>query len=108
MLFHKAEQLQDFEEFLIDAEIQISTSPLPTTSWNSTLLHKYIVKARIALAELQQIIDDLLEQATSGSSYRRKMGSTRAVLKKDDIKALDAKLDQALNLFKMAQGQYMM
>ncbi|KAK2757181.1 Ankyrin repeat-containing protein [Colletotrichum kahawae] len=107
MLFHKAEQLQDFEEFLIDADIQIYTSPLPTTSWNSTLLHKYIIKARVALAELQRIIDDLLEQATSGSTYRRKLGSTKAVLKKDDIKALDAKLDQALNLFKMAQGQYM-
>ncbi|KAJ5004770.1 hypothetical protein K4K48_009003 [Colletotrichum sp. SAR 10_66] len=108
MLLQKAEQIQDFEEFLIDTECQVATNPLPATAWSSALLQKYIAKARTVLCELQEMIDDLLDQATAGRGYKRKIGSTKAVLLKDNIKALDAKLDQALNLFKMAQGQYMM
>uniref|UniRef100_L2FJX5 Fungal N-terminal domain-containing protein n=1 Tax=Colletotrichum fructicola (strain Nara gc5) TaxID=1213859 RepID=L2FJX5_COLFN len=108
MLLQKAEQIQDFEEFLVDTELQVATNSLPATAWNSALLQKYVAKARTALGELQEIIDDLLDQATAGRGYKRKIGSTKAVFRKDNIKALDAKLDQALNLFKMAQGQYMM
>ncbi|KAF5484096.1 hypothetical protein CGCF413_v014572 [Colletotrichum fructicola] len=107
MLLQKAEQIQDFEEFLVDTELQVATNSLPATAWNSALLQKYVAKARTALGELQEIIDDLLDQATAGRGYKRKIGSTKAVFRKDNIKALDAKLDQALNLFKMAQGQYM-
>lgn len=105
-LLLKADQLQEFEIFLKDTEDQIAASPLPDSAWNSGMLQKYVARARSILDELQTMIDEFQRQLAD--PRRRKITSAKIILRKDDIRSLDAKLDQALNLFRMAQGQYMM
>ncbi|KAF3804733.1 hypothetical protein GCG54_00012224 [Colletotrichum gloeosporioides] len=103
-LLLKADQLQEFEIFLKDTEDQIAASPLPDSAWNSGMLQKYVARARSILDELQTMIDEFQRQLAD--PRRRKITSAKIILRKDDIRSLDAKLDQALNLFRMAQGQY--
>ncbi|KAI8274765.1 hypothetical protein K4K59_010440 [Colletotrichum sp. SAR11_240] len=106
MLLDKLGQVQDIEEFLHHAESQIATNPLPRAAWSDPFLQRCIFRARAVLLELQQMIDRLLDEATVGGKCKRTLGSAKAVLQKDGIEALDARLMRALELFKLAQAQY--
>ncbi|KAF0322981.1 hypothetical protein GQ607_009744 [Colletotrichum asianum] len=108
VLLQKAELVQGLDELFDQAERQLATQTLPALYNNKILLQKSTTKARSILAELQVMIDGLLEQSTVGRRYKRKIGSTKVVLRKSEIKSLDAKLDEALTHFQMAQSLYTM
>lgn len=108
VLLEKAELVQGWDELFEQAELQLATQTLPALVNNKMLLQKSAKKARSILAELQVMIDGFLEQSTIGRRYRRKVGSTKVVLRKSEVKALDEKLDEALTQFQMAQSLYTM
>ncbi|KXH50218.1 hypothetical protein CNYM01_13588 [Colletotrichum nymphaeae SA-01] len=106
-LLDKAERLRDFEDFLLETESQAANSPLPQRAWNSALLQKYISRTRSVLKDLQDMVDQLYTQATDPRKLKRKLASTKFVLRKEDLSALDSKLNLALELFKLAREQYL-
>ncbi|KAJ0275987.1 hypothetical protein COL940_008506 [Colletotrichum noveboracense] len=105
-LLQKAEQIQEWDELFNEAERQIPPDAPPALIRNKTLLQKYAAKFRTISAELQAIVDKLLDQSTNSRRYKRKMGAAKAVLRKDDIKALDGKLDEALKQFQFSLSLY--
>ncbi|KAJ0315257.1 hypothetical protein COL5a_012050 [Colletotrichum fioriniae] len=106
-LLEKSERLKDFEDFLVETESQLANSPLPKQAWNSALLQKYVARTRTVLTDLQETVDRLHIQVTNPRKYKRKLASTGAVLRKEDLKVLDSKLNVALELFRMAREQYL-
>ncbi|KAK1636281.1 hypothetical protein BDP81DRAFT_36060 [Colletotrichum phormii] len=111
MLLEKAERIKDLEDFLLDAEDHIQNSPLPQAFWNNTnhRLQQHIKKVRRALDELQYVIDKLQANLTARKDgFRSKLLSTKVVFRKEELKALDRKLDAALRLFAFAQRQWLM
>ncbi|KAK1529256.1 uncharacterized protein CCOS01_07090 [Colletotrichum costaricense] len=106
-LLEKAERLRDFEDFLQETESQAANSPLPQRAWNSALLQKYIARTRSVLKDLQEMVDQLYTQVTDRRRFKRKLASTKAVLRKEDLSALDSKLNLALELFRLAREQYL-
>ncbi|EXF74555.1 hypothetical protein CFIO01_12278 [Colletotrichum fioriniae PJ7] len=106
-LLEKAERLKDFEDFLLETEIQAINSPIPQQAWNSALLQKYIARTRTVLKDLQENVDRLHTQVTDPRRFKRKLASTRTVLRKEDLSVLDSRLDVALELFKLAREQYL-
>ncbi|KAL0934999.1 uncharacterized protein CTRU02_209590 [Colletotrichum truncatum] len=105
-LLEKAEELQDIEEFLREAECQSTLQPVPHSVWNDKFMQKAITKARVAMSDLQATIEDLNAQVTDKRRYKRKFATARVLIHKDSLEAMERKLDRALNLFKMAQGLY--
>lgn len=110
VLLEKAELVQGWDELFEQAELQLATQTLPALVNNKMLLQKSAKKkkARSILTELQVMVDGFLEQSTIGRRFRRKVGSTKVVLRKSEVKALDEKLDEALTQFQMAQSLYTM
>ncbi|KAG7044994.1 Ankyrin repeat-containing protein [Colletotrichum scovillei] len=110
MLLQKAERIRDLEDFLLDAEDHIQNSPLPQAFWKTNhRLQQHIEKVRRALDEVQQVVDDLQAKSTARKDgFRSKLLSTRVVFRKDELRALDRKLDTALSLFSIAQMQWIM
>ncbi|KAK1636231.1 hypothetical protein BDP81DRAFT_35328 [Colletotrichum phormii] len=106
-LLEKAERLKDFEDFLLETESQAANSPIPQQAWNSALLQKHIARTRTVLKDLQENVDRLHAQVTDPRRFKRKLASTRTVLRKEDISVLDSKLDVALELFRLAREQYL-
>ncbi|KAJ3949232.1 uncharacterized protein N0V96_000347 [Colletotrichum fioriniae] len=106
-LLEKSERLKDFEDFLVETESQLANSPLPKQAWNSALLQKYVARTRTVLADLQEMVDQLYIQVTDPRKFKRRLASTKAVLRKEDLSALDLKLNLALELFKLAREQYL-
>ncbi|KAK0374566.1 hypothetical protein CLIM01_08087 [Colletotrichum limetticola] len=106
-LLQKAARLRDFEDFLLETESQAADSPMPQRAWNSALLQKYISRTRAALKDLQEMVDQLYAKVTDPRKFKRNLASTKAVLRKEDLSALDSKLNLALELFKLAREQYL-
>ncbi|KAK2771272.1 hypothetical protein CKAH01_14421 [Colletotrichum kahawae] len=105
-LLRKAEQIQEWNELFDEAERQIPPDAPPALARNRAILTKFASKFRAISTEIQVMIDKLLDQSTTGRRYKRKIGAAKAVLRKDDIKALDAKLDEALAQFQLALSLY--
>ncbi|TQN67146.1 hypothetical protein CSHISOI_08298 [Colletotrichum shisoi] len=109
MLLEKAERIQDLEEFLDDTEDQIARTLLPEAVCDRGRLRKHVAKARRALTEIQDLVDQLQAKvAADQKSFRRRFASTKVLLQKDEWKALDQKLDSALHLLSIAQTQCLM
>ncbi|KAK1672323.1 hypothetical protein BDP55DRAFT_254409 [Colletotrichum godetiae] len=111
MLLEKAERVKDLEDFLLDAEDHIQNSRLPQAFWNNTnhRLQQHIEKVRRALDEIQDMVDKLQASITARKDgFRSKLLSTKVVFRKEELKALDRKLDAALRLFAFAQRQWLM
>ncbi|KAK1546981.1 hypothetical protein CPAR01_00948 [Colletotrichum paranaense] len=111
MLLEKAERIKDLEDFLLDAEDYIKNSPLPQAFWNTNhRLRQHIEKVRRALDDVQDMVDDLQTKLISRKhGFRIKLlSSSKVVFRKDELKALDRKLEAALYLFSIAQMQWIM
>ncbi|UQC88536.1 uncharacterized protein CLUP02_14061 [Colletotrichum lupini] len=66
MLLQKAERVRDLEDFLLDAEDHIQSSPLPQGFWSTNYrLQQHIEKVRRALDEVQDMVDDLQAKLTA-------------------------------------------
>ncbi|KAF6809873.1 hypothetical protein CMUS01_13597 [Colletotrichum musicola] len=106
LLLEKAEELQDLEDFFLDAETQAATTPIPKSLWNDAMIQKSIGKARAAMRDLQDSIDSLGVQVNDKRRHRRTLAAAKVVIKKDSLEAMERKLNRALSLYRMAQGLY--
>ncbi|KAK1455547.1 hypothetical protein CMEL01_04307 [Colletotrichum melonis] len=106
VLLEKAEELQDLDDYLKDAETQTASSPVSKSVIDDEIMQKSLRRARAALADIQNTIDDLSLQMSDPRKHRRKLTAARFVLHIDTIEDMERKLDRALELFKVAQGIY--
>ncbi|KXH37044.1 hypothetical protein CSIM01_00106 [Colletotrichum simmondsii] len=108
MLLQKAERIEDVENFLLVAEDHIHNTPRSQAFWNANhRLQQHIEKVRRALDEVQDMVDDLQAKLTARKDgFRIKLLSTKVVFRKEELKALDRKLDAAIGLFSIAHMQW--
>ncbi|KAF4784406.1 hypothetical protein HER10_EVM0008007 [Colletotrichum scovillei] len=106
VLLEKAEELQDLDDYLKDAESQTASSPVSKSVIDDEIMQKSLRRARAALADIQNTIDDLSLQMSDPRKHRRKLTAAKFFLQKDTIEDMERKLDRALELFKVAQGIY--
>lgn len=106
LLLEKAEELQDLEDFFLDAEARAATTPIPKSLWNDAMIQKAVCKARAAMRDLQDAIDSLSVEVNDRRRYRRKLAAAKVVIKKDSLEAMERKLDRALSMYRLAQGLY--
>ncbi|KAF5522120.1 hypothetical protein CGCA056_v006297 [Colletotrichum aenigma] len=104
----KADRVKFIEEFLFYAEDNLSKNPLPSSAWSPTLLQEQLSKCHAILSDVRKMVDRTMAQVAQPTSIRRKIALTRAIIHKDDLKALDLKLDEALQLYQLAQEQYIL
>ncbi|KAJ0359335.1 hypothetical protein COL154_008364 [Colletotrichum chrysophilum] len=95
-LLEKAEYLQHLEELLYLAEQDAAEDATPTAIWNA------INRARAARNDVQNTIDAYTEELANGQRFRRRIAAAKIVIQKDNLKAVEHKLDKALELYKLA------
>ncbi|KAH0426095.1 hypothetical protein CcaCcLH18_10584 [Colletotrichum camelliae] len=100
----KADKVRFLEDFLFYAEDNLSKCPLPS----STLLEDQISKCNSVLRDVKEMVDHTLSQIAQPTTFRRKIALTRAIFRREDLKVLEAKLDEALKLYQLAQEQYIL
>ncbi|KAL3294572.1 Ankyrin repeat-containing protein [Colletotrichum asianum] len=104
-LREKAEEIQLFEEFLLDTERSLSQDQFPELTPNRVLLERLIERCYDTLTELKDSVERIHTRVANHSRLKRKIASAKSVLNKDDLEALTSRFDRALNLFQRAQDQ---
>ncbi|KAF4810821.1 hypothetical protein CGCSCA5_v010340 [Colletotrichum siamense] len=104
----KADRVKFFEEFLFYADDNLSKNPLPSSAWSPTLLRDQLSRCHTILSDVSEMVDRTMAQITQPTSSRRRIALTKAIIRKDDLNALDMKLDEALQLYQLAQDQYVL
>ncbi|KXH37043.1 hypothetical protein CSIM01_00105 [Colletotrichum simmondsii] len=77
VLLEKAEELQDLDDYLKDAEAQTASSPISKSIIDDEIMQKSLRRARAALADIQNTIDDLSLEMSDPRKHRRKLTAAR-------------------------------
>ncbi|KAH0437762.1 hypothetical protein CcaCcLH18_03658 [Colletotrichum camelliae] len=101
-----AEELQDLDDFLRDAESNAANNPLPNSVWNGTIMQNAIGRARAAMDDFQRALDTHIDSLADKRRRKQKLAAAKIVFQKGSLEAMERKLDRALRLFRMAQNQY--
>lgn len=105
-LLEKAEELQDLDDFLRDAESHAADDPPPNSVWNRSIMQKAIGRARAAMDDFQRTLDMHIDSLVDKRRRKQKIAAAKIVFQKGGLEAMERKLDRALRLFRMAQNQY--
>ena len=102
------EHLEMYEPFLNDIERQLSSDTIPKEIWNSSSAKVSVGYCRQALTCLSTMANDMSREVAAKKSLKRRIASTKVVLKKDSIQRLEKKLKKALKMLELSIGCYNM
>lgn len=101
-------QIDIYEPILADIERHLNAYPMTgSDSGTSALLNASIGTktssyCREAFNDLQDLVEDLSRQITSTQRSKRGIGKLKVLLKKDDLKRFQTRLEQAACLLQLA------
>ncbi|KAI1317632.1 hypothetical protein F5Y16DRAFT_145306 [Xylariaceae sp. FL0255] len=101
------EQIDCLAPILSQAEQSFRQADLPQILWDNAMADTSAMYCRKALVALSDLIDDLSAQLNSSSKRRVKIACVKILLKKDQIKRLEKKLQRAVQLLTLAQQSYL-
>ncbi|KAI1329416.1 hypothetical protein F5Y16DRAFT_365952 [Xylariaceae sp. FL0255] len=101
------EEINCLGALLSQAEQSFNQVDLPPMLWDNSATNASTAYCRKALDALTNLIDDLSLQLSRGGKRRVKVTSVKILLKKDQIKTLERKLQRAVQLLSFAQQSYL-
>jgi len=101
-------QIECLDPAIWEVETQFVHSEFPPQLWNDVAARKSTQCCRIALRKLNDLVGDLAIQVSSTKRMNRKLARLKVVLKKDELRALEKRLETAVRMLQSAQNGYMM
>lgn len=102
------EQIDCIDPALWQAEQQMAQNELPPLLWNDDAAVRSAAYCRKALVKLTELVDDLSVQITSSRRFSGKLAAVKVVLKKDELKKLERRLEGAVRMLQAAQQGFML
>ncbi|KAJ2989574.1 hypothetical protein NUW58_g3404 [Xylaria curta] len=99
-------QIDCFNPALWEAENTFSQASLPAMFWDNDIASQSTTYCRKALTSLTELIDDLTLQLNQSGKIRRKFATAKVVLKTDQLKRLERRLQNAVTMLTIAQQSY--
>ncbi|KAK8005863.1 hypothetical protein PG991_012160 [Apiospora marii] len=99
-------QIECLDPAIWEAETHFQ-SALPPLLWNDTAARKSAQCCRTALQKLTDLVDDLSIQINSTRRTSRKLAYLKVMLKKDELRSLEKRLETAVRMLQSAQNGYM-
>ncbi|TGJ81266.1 hypothetical protein E0Z10_g7499 [Xylaria hypoxylon] len=101
------DQIECLDPALWEAETTFSQSSLPPMFWDNSLASRSTAYCRKALSSLTEIVDELALQINRPGKLRSKVASAKVVLKKELLKSLEHRLQNAVRMLTLAQQSYL-
>ncbi|KAK6825565.1 hypothetical protein PG987_013059 [Apiospora arundinis] len=101
-------QIEYLNPAIWEAETHFAQTGLPSELWDDAAVRKSANRCRVALQKLTNLVSDLTVQANSARRVTRKLAYLKVVLKKDDLRVLEKRLETAVRMLQSAQNGYMM
>ncbi|KAI1735121.1 hypothetical protein F4680DRAFT_311134 [Xylaria scruposa] len=101
------DQIECLDPALWEAENTFTQASLPPMFWDSSLGSRSITYCRKALSSLTEIVDELKLQLNQPGKLRRKFATAKVVLKKEQLRNLEKRLQKAITMLSLAQSSYL-
>jgi hypothetical protein len=101
------DQIDCLDPALWEAEHTFSQASLPPIFWDDRLASRSTAYCRKALASLTELVDELSIQINQPGKLRRKAACAKVLLKKDQLKRLETRLQNAVRMLSLAQQSYL-
>ena len=99
---HLLLEVDSFSLILKHIQDDLTRDALPELLFNNDGIRQSLELCRSGAAELEELANELAGKLDAKSGLRMKIGSIRAVLKRDNIKRLKRKLKNAIRLLSLA------
>ncbi|KAK7949323.1 uncharacterized protein PG986_010209 [Apiospora aurea] len=100
-------QIECLDPAIWDAETHFAENELCPLLWDPTAARKSTQCCRIALQKLSDLVGDLSMHIDSARRVKRKLSCLKVVLKKDELRTLEKRLETAVRMLQSAQNGYM-
>ncbi|KAI1875816.1 uncharacterized protein JN550_002102 [Neoarthrinium moseri] len=97
------DQIDCLDPALWEAEQHIAQNELPAMLWNDSAAVRSAEYCRKALSKLTELVDDLAVQISSCRGLSKRLAKVKVVLKKDELRKLERRLETAVRLLQTAQ-----
>jgi hypothetical protein len=101
------DQIDCLDPALWEAENTFSQARLPAAFWNDSLGNRSTAYCRKALSSLTELVDELALQVNRPGKLKKKLGSAKVVLKREQLKTLERRLQNAVRMLTLAQQSYL-
>ncbi|GAW17814.1 hypothetical protein ANO14919_072810 [Xylariales sp. No.14919] len=101
------DQIECLDPALWEAENTFDQASLPPMFWDNGLASRSTAYCRKALGSLTELVDDLTLQINRPGKFRSKIASAKVVLKKEQLKTLERRLQNAIRMLTLAQQSYL-
>lgn len=101
------EQIDCLGPVFWEAENNFDQSGLPSIVWDQLASKSTTMYCRKALGNLTQMVNELSRQIGNPSKSRRKIAAAKVLLKKDLLKKLERRLENAVRMLTLAQQSYL-
>ncbi|KAK8093435.1 hypothetical protein PG997_000120 [Apiospora hydei] len=100
-------QIECLDPAIWEAETHFADNDLSPLLWDHTAAQKSAQCCRIALQKLADLVGDLSMHIDSARGLKRKFSCLKVVLKKDELRTLEKRLETAVRMLQSAQNGYM-
>lgn len=101
------DQIDCLDPVLLGAENGFNQGDLPSSVWDSLASKPATTYCRKALQDLTTMVDELNTQISNAKRGRRKLTAVKVLLKKDTLKRLEKRLENAVKMLLLAQQSYL-
>ncbi|RYP46480.1 hypothetical protein DL768_007313 [Monosporascus sp. mg162] len=101
------QQIDCLDPALWEAENSFELTGLPAMLWNDAAAKRSTTYCRNALKALTEIVDEMAVQINHPKRLNRKAASVKVVLRKDTLKKLEKRLENAVRMLTLAQQSYL-
>ncbi|RWA12556.1 hypothetical protein EKO27_g2574 [Xylaria grammica] len=101
------DQIECLDPALWEAENTFDQASLPPMFWDNGLASRSTAYCRKALSSLTELVDELTLQINRPGKFRSKIASAKVVLKKEQLKTLERRLQNAVRMLTLAQQSYL-
>ncbi|KAI1180972.1 hypothetical protein F4777DRAFT_181053 [Nemania sp. FL0916] len=100
------DQIECLDPALWEAEYTFSHAGLPPIFWDDTIASRSTAYCRKALNSLTELVDDLASQVNRPGKFKSRLAAAKVVLKKEQIRVLEHRLQNAVRMLGLAQQSY--
>ncbi|KAI0105938.1 hypothetical protein F4814DRAFT_452317 [Daldinia grandis] len=101
------DQIDCLDPVLWEVEDSFNQAELPSTLWGDLASKSTTRYCRKALENLTAMVEELSIQISSAKKGRRKITAVKVLLKKDSIRKLERRLENAVRMLTLAQQSYL-
>ncbi|RYP06038.1 hypothetical protein DL764_003401 [Monosporascus ibericus] len=101
------QQIDCLDPALWEAENSFESTGLPAMLWNDAAAKRSTTYCRNALKSLTEIVDEMAVQINHSKRLNRKVASMKVALRKDTLKKLEKRLENAVRMLTLAQQSYL-